>query len=559
MRWYIKKNLYLTVKYQKEVGMKKVTMLLAVALLTAAGCRTVETASKETAQPSKPPEVSLHEAALQGNVDAVRRHVEAGSDLNEKDAYGSTPLIVATLFGRTEVARALIEAGADMEIADNYGSTPLHLAALICRTEIVEALLKGGANRQARNNNGSTAFDIVQAPFDDDRGLYDSLLQGLGPLGLELDYERIQTTRPAIAAMLRPRVRELTTVEYAPAPGDDWKVSTPEEQGMDPMLVAELYLDASEMERLYGLLVIKNGYLIAERYFNEGSIEQKARLQSVTKSYTSALVGIALDQGCLSSVDQKMMDFFPELAGRVTDPRKKRITIRDMLQMRAGFPWEESDPALFEILYAGFRPSCLVEFPLTRDPGTGFQYSNLTSHLLGVIVARACGTDLRTYAQERLFSPIGAEVGDWIQDWDGYYNGHADLHFTARDAARFGLLYLDDGEYEERQVVSAAWVRESLHPYSQDISSAGISSGRVGRYLHDIGYGYQWWNARVGDHRIDFAWGHGGQLIVLLDELEMIVVVTSDPFVGRSDEQSWKHEQANINLVGKFIKSLPKG
>jgi hypothetical protein len=101
------------------------------------------------------------------------------------------------------------------------------------------------------------------------------------------------------------------------------------------MLMAELYYNAAELERLYGLLVIKNSYLIAERYFNESSIEQKAQLQSATKSYTSALVGIALDQGCLSSMDQKMMDFFPEFADQITDPRKGQITMRDMLQMRA--------------------------------------------------------------------------------------------------------------------------------------------------------------------------------------------------------------------------------
>jgi len=234
--------------------------------------------------------------------------------------------------------------------------------------------------------------------------------QDLGPLGLELDYEQIKMTRPKIAEMLRPRIEDLEAVRYTPLPGDDWAVSTPEEQGLDPMLVAELYLDAAEMETLYGLLVIKNGYLIAEGYFNEGTVEQKARMQSVTKSYNSALMGIALDQGCLSSVDQKMMDFFPEFADKITDPRKEQITIRDMLQMRAGYPWEESTQELFEILYSGFRPSYLVDFPLSSDPGTEFQYSNLTSHLLGVVVARACDTGLKSYAQEYLFSLIGCKI-----------------------------------------------------------------------------------------------------------------------------------------------------
>jgi CubicO group peptidase (beta-lactamase class C family) len=510
-------------------------------------------------QENPPPSVSIHMAALQGNIEAIRQHIDAGSDLNERDAWGSTPLIIAAAFGKTEVARALIEARADLNITNNDGATALHTAAFLCRTEIVEVLLDNGANKYLRDNFGNTAAEAVADPFDDVKDIYDSFKQALGPLGLELDYEQIRMTRPQVAEMLRPRTAELEAVEYTPLPRDDWKVSTPAEQGLDPMLVAELYLDASGLSTLYGLLVIKNGYLIAEGYFNEGAVEQKALLQSATKSYTSALVGIALDQGCLSSVDQKMIEFFPEFADRITDPRKEQITIRHLLQMRAGYPWEETDPAYWEALLYGDLLPLIVDFPLISDPGTEFHYSNLTSHWLGVIVARACDTDLKSFAQEYLFSPLDAQVGEWIQDRDGYYIGLAELHFTARDAAKFGLLYLNDGEYEGNRVVSADWVRESLLSYSENITEGGILSGEVGRYFRDVGYGYQWWSASAGDHHFDFAWGHGGQLIILLDELDMIVVVTAAPFYRQHDDESWKHERANINLVGKFIESLPKG
>jgi CubicO group peptidase (beta-lactamase class C family) len=354
-----------------------------------------------------------------------------------------------------------------------------------------------------------------------------------------------------------PSTEDLLAVEYTPLPGDDWKVSTPAEQGLDPMLVAKLYYNADKLETIYSLLVVKNGYLIAEDYFNEGSVEQKALLQSVTKSYTSALVGIALEQGYLSSLDQKMLDFFPELAGQITDPRKEQITIRHMLQMRAGYPWEETDPALWDGLLSGYYIPLVEGFPLITDPGTEFHYSNLTSHWLGVIVARASGTDLKSFAEEHLFAPLDAEVGEWRQDRDGYYIGLAELHLTARDAAKFGLLYLNEGEYEGKQVVPADWVRESLQRYSEDINATGGFPANWGLSISDIGYGYQWWSARAGDHYFDFAWGHGGQLIVLLDEFDMVVVVTSDPFWLQHDDESWKHELANINVVGEFIKSLP--
>jgi len=183
------------IKITEVKAMKTVmTAILVVTLLIVAGCGKQE---------SPTPHVSLHVAALQGNIDEIQKHIKAGSDLNEKDVYGSSPLIIAVTFGKTEVARALIEAGADMKIKNNEGSTPLHIAAFLCRTEIVEALLDNGADKNLRNNAGSTALEVVEGPFDDVKGIYNSIRKALRPLGLKLDYERIKMTRPKIAEMLR--------------------------------------------------------------------------------------------------------------------------------------------------------------------------------------------------------------------------------------------------------------------------------------------------------------------------------------------------------------------
>lgn len=508
-------------------------------------------------QARQTPGIGLHAAALQGDVETVRRHIDARSDLNQRDPWGSTPLIVAATFGRTEVARVLIDAGADLDLPNSDGSTPLHVSSFLCRAAIVEALLHAGANRYLRDHFSNTPLDAVSAPFDDVKGIYDTLARGLRPLGLELDFDRIRTTRPVIAEMLRPEPADLDAVGFAPVPGPDWRVSTPAEHGIDPMLVAELYAEATGMETLYGLLVIKNGQLIAEGYFRDGSIGQRTLVQSVTKSVTSTLVGIALDRGCLRSVDQRMLEFFPELAGRIADSRKETITIRQLLQMRGGYPWEETDPALWQAMLSGDLLPPMADFPLVADPGTAFHYSNLTSHWLGLIVSRACESDLEGFAREHLFSPLDVEIGDWMRDAAAFTLGHAGLHLTARDMAKFGQLYLDDGFYRERRIVSADWVEESLRRSSEDITSGGIEAGSVGRYFRHVGYGYQWWSAAVGNHRVDFAWGHGGQLIVLVDALDLIVVVTSDPFLLQHDERSWRHERANLNLVGKFIRALP--
>ncbi len=507
------------------------------------------------------PSMSLHLAVLQGNTEVVRQHIEAGTDLNEKDAWGSTPLIIAATFGKTEVARALIEAGADLNLTNNDGATALHAAAFLCRPEIVEALVDGGSNKYVRNNFGSTALESVSEPFDDVKDIYDRFRQALAPFGLELDYEYIRATRPKIAEMLRPSPEELEAVDYTPLPGEDWKVSTPGEQGLDPTLVAAMYLDATSLSTLYGLLVIKNGHLIAEGYFNEGGIDQLSARQSVTKSYTSALVGVALDQGYLSSVDQKMVDFFPELAGQIRDQRKEQITIRQLLQMRAGYPDEEYNRPYLDSLFFSDNWHWLphiVRFPLSGDPGTEFAYSNLTSHILAVIVARATDTDLESYAQRHLFSPIDAELGSWSRDADGYNYGCNEISVTARDMAKFGSLYLNDGVYEGKRVLPADWIEASLQRYSEGIDRSGEGRGKHGRYLSDVGYGYQWWSATVGEHRFDYAAGHGGSLIVLLDELDMIIVTTADPLYELPAESGWKFEGAIIDLVGRFIGSLPK-
>ena len=201
--------------------------------------------------------------------------------------------------------------------------------------------------------------------------------------------------------------------------------------------------------------MVKNGFLVAEGYFHGGAIDLESRIQSATKSFTSALVGIALEQGYLSSVDQKMVEFFPELQDRVTDPRKNQITIRQMLQMRAGYPWEEATAEGAELLFTGFHTADLVNVPLAYDPGSDAAYSNLTAHLLGLIVARACDTDLKTFADEHLFGPLGIEEGFWQVDWDGDYLGYSDIDLSAHDLAKFGLMILNDGEYNGKQIVPA--------------------------------------------------------------------------------------------------------
>ena len=142
-------------------------------------------------------------AAFMGNAEAAKILIDAGADLNYQNADGSNALHTAAVFGKTEVARILIDAGIDLNSQNNQGATALHTAAFFCRTEIVEALLAKGADKMLKNKLGQTPFETVEAPFEDVIGIYDAIGTALKPLGLKLDYDHIKTTRPKIAEMLK--------------------------------------------------------------------------------------------------------------------------------------------------------------------------------------------------------------------------------------------------------------------------------------------------------------------------------------------------------------------
>lgn len=150
------------------------------------------------------PTIDIQMAVLSGNLEAVRQYIEAGTDINKKDAMsGATPLISAASFGKNDIAKALIDAGADLTLKNNDGSTALHVAAFFCRVEIVQMLIDAKVDKATRNNFGATARETVMGPFEEIKPIYEMLQQQLGPLGLQLDLTEIEKTRPVIAMMLQ--------------------------------------------------------------------------------------------------------------------------------------------------------------------------------------------------------------------------------------------------------------------------------------------------------------------------------------------------------------------
>jgi ankyrin repeat protein len=225
----------------EEIKMRRIsTVILALILFTFVGCGNEDKSSQQTAESESTvsaPKVDLHSAVVTDDLEAIRQHIKAGSDLNVleptrassplitaaflgkieaakilinagaelnyRNADGSTALHTAAAFGKTEAAKMLIDAGADLNLKNNQGSTALHTAAFFCRVEIVEILLEKGADKTIKNKAGKTAFELVEGPFEDVKGTYDVIGAGLKPLGLKLDYDHIKTARPKIAEMLK--------------------------------------------------------------------------------------------------------------------------------------------------------------------------------------------------------------------------------------------------------------------------------------------------------------------------------------------------------------------
>lgn len=188
---------YLEMNYWK-IGAASLLLIIGFSLQS---CGTKD--KKESEQTEvKAPRQTLFEATFLGKLDLVKQHIAAGTDLNQKDDFGSTALVIAITFGKTDIAQALIAGDADIEVKGGDGSTALHSAAFFARTEIVKSLLAKGANIDARNNYNGTALESVQVPFDQMKPVYDQMARDLGPLGLKLDFERIAAAREVIASLI---------------------------------------------------------------------------------------------------------------------------------------------------------------------------------------------------------------------------------------------------------------------------------------------------------------------------------------------------------------------
>ncbi len=306
--------------------------------------------------------------------------------------------------------------------------------------------------------------------------------------------------------------------EPEPEESLDWEFDTPENHGMDGAVLERMH-EALPDAPVYAVVTVRDGVIVDE-YYREGYDETSVyEIHSCSKSFTSALFGIALEEGDIEDIHDPLWNYLPQVLGQ-EDTRKQDITLEHLLTHTSGLEWDEWDEPVST--WWNFRSSAnWVDFILGRElvsePGSAFAYSTGGTHLLAAALENATGKSLADYGQEKLFGPLGMESVSWGSDPQGITDGGNGLVMNARDAAKLGQLYLDGGMWQGEQIVPTEWVEEST-----TVKNNGEGDGTGS-------YGYQWWIRSFGaqGYRCYYAFGAFGQYILAVPDLDLVVVITS--------------------------------
>jgi CubicO group peptidase (beta-lactamase class C family) len=288
-----------------------------------------------------------------------------------------------------------------------------------------------------------------------------------------------------------------------------WPESTPEQQGVDSADLSRLlqYI-REERNGIDSMVVIRHGQLILETYYHGYTRDQPHILNSVTKSFVSALTGVAIHDGFIASDRSKISEWFPG---------KPAIEVQHLLSMTSGIDWPQtaSVSASRDMDQSPNWVQFILARPMAAAPGSKSNYSNGDAHLLAAILQRATGEDVLEFATKRLFQPLGIPKPRWDRDPQGVNIGSATIYMTPRDMVKLGQLYLKEGVWQGKQIVPAEWVRKSLERHTGIVISKGIAD-----------YGYFWW--LYPKLRMFEAWGGAGQRIAVFRDLDLVVAMTAN-------------------------------
>jgi CubicO group peptidase (beta-lactamase class C family) len=279
-----------------------------------------------------------------------------------------------------------------------------------------------------------------------------------------------------------------------------------------------IFSEAGLNSNLKALIVYKTDHIVKEKYFHPGDSLAPHDVRSVTKSVMSTLIGIAIDKGLIQSENQKIGDYLRSYVCKI-DSAKSNIKIRDVLSMSSGLSGDElSDPREYNIwVVAPDQLTYTLNKSMINIPGDYFNYNNGTAHFTSAILSKAAGTSTIQFATDNLFKALAIESPPWEVDKRGINNGAAGLKLTPTDMLKLGKLYLNKGVFNGTRVVSEDWIAKA--------SAFKISTHNIEPFGPE--YGYLWWIGSKDNHSYFFANGYGGQFIVVVPDLELIVVATN--------------------------------
>jgi CubicO group peptidase (beta-lactamase class C family) len=298
--------------------------------------------------------------------------------------------------------------------------------------------------------------------------------------------------------------------------------STPEAQGVSSAGV-RAFVEAADRQvtSMHSFMLVRHGHVVAEGWWKPEGPDKPHVMHSLSKSFTSTAVGLAVAEGKLS-VDDPVLKFFPEYAPAEPSEKLRAMRVRDLLTMTAGHETEAK--------FTTNAPwvQTFLAHPVPHKPGTHFLYNTAGSHMLSAIVQKVTGQTVLDYLRPRLFEPLGIENPEWGSSPQGVTFGGWGLKIRTEDIARFGQLYLQKGKWEGKQLLPASWIEQA--------TAKQVSNGSDPARDWDQGYGFQFWRCRHGAYRGD---GANGQFCIVMPELDAVIAITADT----------RDMQAELNVV----------
>ncbi len=348
-------------------------------------------------------------------------------------------------------------------------------------------------------------------------------------------------------------------------PEASWVESKPEDEGFDNKKLQKAVSTAASINNFRSILVVKNGKLVTEEYYSRKDDPRPQHVQSITKSITSLLIGIAIDQGMIKSEKLEIKPYFPEFFSKPHDERKQKITIEQLLAMSSRLNFADSsvystydntaswdDPGAWRAYWYSdnYYDDALHADLIESDKEVAALYNTPACNLLTSVLKKSTNMTTKEFSDKYLFGPLGIKNYHWFHDSNYNYIGGHTLFIRPRDLARIGQMILDGGSYDGQQIVSKKWLDKSFTPFVSNFTIT--DDGKTA-----LDYGYLWWLGEYGGYNYQFGWGFGGQFLFMVPKANTLVVTTAYPDTDATSH--WERSQKIIQeVMFGIIDSLPK-